>query len=143
MKVMSPQGMGLLRYCSVFYRLLGPTPRTRHYGVDYGAYMHDVARDIGAAPSLATWVWRCPRTAVAYALGQAYITFFRLEGPFRDDLAPAISRGELFRPVAARPWAANAAFVAIIVLFAAVNGFLWVLDALGWALGLTGRGDDR
>ena len=40
-------------------------------------------------------------------------------------------------------WAANAAFVAIIVLFAAVNGFLWVLDALGWALGLTGRGDDR
>jgi hypothetical protein len=48
----------------------------RVYGVDYGLYMHQLANDMGAAPDLMHWVTR-PRVLLAYALGQAYITFFR------------------------------------------------------------------
>ena len=44
--------------------------------VDYGAYMHDLARDIGAAPHLSRWLTH-PKVLIAYAFGQAYITFFR------------------------------------------------------------------
>ena len=90
--------------------------------------MHDLARDIGAAPSLFCWLWKSPRVAMAYALGQAYITFFRLEGPFATASAKSISERELFRPVADRKIAANALFVAIILLFGYINLLCWCLE---------------
>ena len=108
-------------------------PRTAAYACDYGAYMHDLARDLGAAPSLPRWCWRAPRVALAYALGQAYVTFFRLaDTPFRDPGAAAVAGGELFRPVADRAPAAQLVFAATTLLFGAVNLACWALDALAW-----------
>ena len=43
--------------------------------------MHQLAAEFGGAPSLTTLALRSPRVLVAYCLGQAYISFFRLEGP--------------------------------------------------------------
>jgi hypothetical protein len=56
--------------------LYGLLAKRRVYGVDYGLYMHQLANDIGAAPDLLNWLTR-PKVLLAYALGQAYITFFR------------------------------------------------------------------
>ncbi|GBG28516.1 Dimethylaniline monooxygenase N-oxide-forming 2 [Hondaea fermentalgiana] len=104
------------------YRLLGPNDRTGAYGVDYGSYMHDLARDIGAEPQIRDLAWRSPKTLVAWALGQAYITFFRLRGPFVQKDAIAISEGELLSPVLRRPLASNLLFVSLIGLFMCLNG---------------------
>ncbi|CAK8993082.1 Monooxygenase PC-14 (Penitrem biosynthesis cluster 1 protein PC-14) [Durusdinium trenchii] len=101
------------------YRLLGKNERTGAYGVDYGAYMHDLARDIGAAPTLRGFA--STRALVAWALGQAYVPFFRLQGPFADPDALRIAETELFDPVARRPWASNALFVFLIGLFSVFN----------------------
>lgn len=58
------------------YGLLG---KKLNYGVDYGNYMHQLGAEIGAAPSFSVLL-RSPRALIAYALGQAYVTFFRLTG---------------------------------------------------------------
>jgi dimethylaniline monooxygenase (N-oxide forming) len=113
----------------ISYELLGRNPRTCRYGVDYGAYMHDLARDINAAPDLLfTWWWKSPKTAIAYALGQSYVTFFRLEGPFKFDQAVDISENELYAPVVRRGLVGNCIFVVVIVIFGVINLLFWVLD---------------
>ena len=62
------------------------------YGVDYGNYMHQLAAEFGAAPSLWT-LRRSPRALIAYSLGQAYISFFRLQGPFQSEHAWKTAEG--------------------------------------------------
>jgi len=111
------------------YKLLG-LERTRAYGVDYGAYMHDLAREVGIAPSLGYWIFHNPRVAVAYAMGQSYITFFRLEGPFKDSKAVKISGNELLRPVLDRGLAGNLLFVLIIIFFGILNTAFWFVEHL-------------
>lgn len=61
---------------SQHYMLLG---RKLPYGVDYGTYMHVLAEDIGSAPRAfaPTWLALRPKVLIAWALGQAYPTFFR------------------------------------------------------------------
>ena len=67
------------------YGLLSSTSHKAHqYGVDHGAYVHQLARDIGAAPYLSWLIWH-PRAFTAYVHGQAFSSFFRLQGPFADD----------------------------------------------------------
>ena len=44
---------------------------------------------------------------VAYCLGQAYISFFRLQGPFADEHSWRVASTELFEPVVFRGLAAN------------------------------------
>ena len=87
------------------YGLLG---RKLAYGVDYGNYMHQLAAEIGAAPTLAD-LCRSPRALIAYALGQAYIPFFRLVGPFASDAAWRVAASELYAPVLQRGVIMNAA----------------------------------
>ena len=66
------------------YSLLSSTSHKAHqYGVDHGAYLHQLARDIGAAPELSWLAWY-PRAFMAYIIGQSYTTFFRLQGPFAE-----------------------------------------------------------
>jgi len=110
------------------YRLLSPSMRTGAYGVDYGAYMHDLARDIGAEPQIVDLLWRSPRSLIAWALGQAYITFFRLRGPFVQKDAVHISETELLNPVRRRPFSANLLFVSLIILFMGLNFVAFLLS---------------
>jgi len=109
------------------YRLLSPNARTGSYGVDYGAYMHDLARDIGAVPSVEHWIFKNWRVAVAYALGQAYTTFFRLEGPYVHPKAEQISETELYSPVVTRPLASNVIFLITIFIFTFVNMICYII----------------
>lgn len=65
------------------YHLVGNhCPRTSAYSCDYGLYMHDLARDIGAIPCVFKWLAKSWRVGLGYALGQAYIGYFRLDGPY-------------------------------------------------------------
>ena len=129
--VLRNHGKGMESNNIISYELLGKNPRTCRYGVDYGAYMHDLARDIHAAPDLLfKWWWKNPRIAIAYALGQSYVTFFRLEGPFQSDKAIAISENELYIPVLRRGFIGNSIFVFVIVIFGFVNLFFWIIEML-------------
>ena len=111
------------------YGLLG---KKLTYGVDYGNYMHQVAAEIDAAPTLTTLL-ASPRALIAYAFGQAYISFFRLQGPFRSAHAWRTAETELFEPVLSRGVAANAIFVATMLLFAWMN---LIAHAVEWTLWL-------
>ena len=68
--------------------------------LDSGAYMHCLARDIGAAPSV-TWLAKHAgwKALVAYTMGQAFTPFFRMVGPFSDDHSMHVSSTELFETV--------------------------------------------
>ena len=116
------------------YRLLGygtSANRTSEYAVDYGAYCHELAREIGSAPDLFRLTWQSPKAAIAYALGQSYVTFFRIQGPFSmGKEAIRISAGELFDPVWRRPLLSNLVFVAVIILFAIINVAALVVDLI-------------
>ena len=72
---------------STSYGLLG---KKLTYGVDYGNYMHQLAAEIGAAPTVSDLLYR-PKALIAYSLGQAYISFFRLVGPFASKAAWEVS----------------------------------------------------
>ena len=66
------------------------------YGVDYGNYMHRVAEDIGAAPTLSNLLLLTMRpsspynhhsplkTLFTYTMGQSHIPLFRLMGPYES-----------------------------------------------------------
>ena len=114
------------------YGLLG---KKLTYGVDYGNYMHQLAAEIGAAPSLRTLWRRSPRALASYCLGQAYISFFRLEGPFASESAGwAVAEGELYEPVADRGLLSNAVFVLTMVVFGAMSVVAWALERASRAL---------
>ena len=90
------------------------------------------AAEIDAAPTLTTLL-ASPRALIAYAFGQAYISFFRLQGPFRSAHAWRTAETELFEPVLSRGVAANAIFVATMLLFAWMN---LIAHAVEWTLWL-------
>ena len=116
--------------CSVdpTYHLMGENKRTGSYAVDFGAYMNDLAREIGAMPDLLQWLWKSPTVAVGYALGQSYSTYFRLQGPFMHKDCQVIAETELWEPVRSRPLVTNVLFLSIICLFGVVNSVCWVLE---------------
>lgn len=106
------------------YGLLG---KKLTYGVDYGNYMHQLAAEIGAAPSLSA-IARSPRVLIAYCFGQAYISFFRLQGPFSTGQAWDVARSELYQPIVQRGFATNLIFVVVMVVFGSLSLALWALE---------------
>ena len=54
-------------------------------------------------------------------LSQAYVTFFRLRGPFIHPNAVKVSETELLQQVRRRPVLVNLAFAVVILLFMVVN----------------------
>ena len=80
------------------------------YGVDYGSYMHRVAEDIGAAPSLMTLAESKEplKMIFTYCLGQSHVPLFRLQGPYESTVCWGVCSGELFRACVKRGWAENA-----------------------------------
>ena len=132
------QGEVSLPLRSPSYRLLGTgSAKVATYGVDHGAYMHQLAEDIGAAPSLGFLAKVGGAKAfVGYTMGQAFTPWFRLVGPFASAEQMEVARPELFETVVRRGWLSNLMFFAIVVVFGALNGACWVVDLLCCAAGL-------
>ena len=107
------------------YGLLG---KKLLYGVDYGNYMHQLAAEIGAAPSVFALAKR-PRVLIAYCIGQAYVVFFRLQGPYASPKAWDIAANELFQPVIRRGFFANATLIGTMALFGCINLWLFAIES--------------
>eukprot|EP00939_MAST-03C_sp_MAST-3C-sp1_P001414 g1414.t1 len=123
------------------YALLGDCHKTRTYGADYGLYMERLAADIGASPNMLQLFCRSPKAAVAYALGQCFVPFYRIMGP----CAPCRAREqdelmltcdvELWGAFKRRGWKGNLMFLYITVQFAFVNLACLLVDIALQAIG--------
>ena len=90
-----------------------------------------MSTEIGAAPTI-TDLLLTPKALIAYSLGQAYVSFFRLVGPFASKKAGwDVAEGELFEPVVSRGLWANAIFLVTMALFAYLNLLCCVVEAVG------------
>ncbi len=98
------------------------------YGVDYGNYMHQLAAEIGAAPTVTMLLRRSPKAFLAWALGQAYIPFFRLRGPFASEDCWRLAETELLSPVLRRGSLANLMLVLVVLLFGYVSLLCYALE---------------
>ncbi|KAH8093566.1 N,N-dimethylaniline monooxygenase [Aureococcus anophagefferens] len=99
------------------------TDRRLDYGVDYGLYMFALAKEMGAAPSLAKWLLAGrPDVVVAAAFGQAHAPLFRLDGPFARRDAADVCGGELLEPIRMRG-ILNVVFLGNVLFFGVVNAF--------------------
>ena len=88
------------------YMVLG---RKYPYGVDYGNYMHRLAEDFGAAPTLRRLAGsKSPMRALfTYCIGQSMISLFRLQGPYESEACFEVVVGELWRVCIKRGCAEN------------------------------------
>lgn len=88
------------------YMVLGHKYR---YGVDYGNYMHRVAEDINAAPTLSVLARSSkPFTALyVYCQGQSHIPIFRLQGPFASKQCWQVTTEELWQVCVKRGFLEN------------------------------------
>ena len=83
------------------------------YGVDYGNYMHRVAEDFNAAPTLSTLAFHkenridAMKALFVYCLGQSHIPLFRLQGPFASSKCWNIVETELWEVCINRGWFEN------------------------------------
>lgn len=105
------------------------------YGVDYGNYMHRVAEEIGAAPSLSFLANSAnPYKALyTYCQGQSYIGLFRLQGPYASKQCWKIFTEELYEVCLDRGWMENFGLASITVLSIGMNMFACILECL-WCL---------
>lgn len=120
------------------YRLLSTkSEKTTSYGVDHGAYMHQLGRDFGGAPSLGELIRRGEiRACIAYSLGQSFTPFFQICGPYANDCAMEVARNELFETVSKRGLGANIMFTTIAAIFGVVNFGCELIDLLLSAAGV-------
>lgn len=121
------------------YMLLG---KKYQYGVDYGNYMHRVAEEIGAAPSLGSLFRHGGlRALYAYCQGQAHVPIFRLVGPYRSEACWDIVRGELFDVCIDRGFLENAGLAFMNWSFLGINLTAYVAEFIYcYSIGLiTGR----
>jgi dimethylaniline monooxygenase (N-oxide forming) len=105
------------------------------YGVDYGNYMHRVAEDIGAAPTLSTLARSNEplKTLFTYCIGQSMVPLFRLEGPYASKLCWEVVAGELWRVCMRRGWAENVGLVYMTYLSLLMNMTACALECV-WCL---------
>ena len=99
------------------------------YGVDYGNYMHRLAEEIGAAPSLMTMMRRSYKVCFSYCMGQAMIPFFKLQGPFACEKAWAVCEEEMWHTIVRRGMVENVGLVIMVSGFGVINGAAWLADA--------------
>jgi len=114
------------------YMVLG---RKYQYGVDYGNYMHRLAEDMGAAPTLGCLL-KSPKPLVAlytYCQGQAHIPLFRLVGPYASDECMATTTGELWDVCCRRGGLENFGLASVTWVSLWMNMGACVLEAM-WGL---------
>lgn len=118
------------------YLLLG---RKYRYGVDYGNYMHRVAEDIDAAPTLVNLAQssRPVQALYTYCMGQAHVPLFRLRGPYKSQVCWDVLFDELWPACVNRGLAENLGLLFMTILSLWMNVAACGLECL-WALA-TGR----
>jgi dimethylaniline monooxygenase (N-oxide forming) len=85
------------------YHLLAKGTSRIQYGVDHSAYMSTLAKDFGGAPGLwELYVAHGLKVLLVYCFGASFVTFYRLVGPFKSDIAPEITKGELAETIMRR-----------------------------------------
>jgi len=105
------------------------TKRTGEYGCDYGHYMHTVARDISAAPTLSpSFLIHHPKAFAAYCLGQAFVGFFRLQGPAASSKCMEIAETELWESILRRGIVTNFVLLIVSIVFGWVNFITFIVD---------------
>ncbi|KAK4058226.1 hypothetical protein OIO90_000965 [Microbotryomycetes sp. JL221] len=118
------------------YHLLAPTTARIQYGVDHGAYVSTLARDMGAAPSL----WTLYRqfglhVLLSYCFGASFVPFFRLTGPFAEPVQMSeICKQEIWSTITRRGIIGNLTMGLIPMLFYAVVNLLALLMEQCWKL---------
>ncbi|KAK4054707.1 hypothetical protein OIV83_000631 [Microbotryomycetes sp. JL201] len=115
------------------YHLLAAKTARIQYGVDHGAYISQLARDMGAAPSL----WQLYRqyglhVLLCYCFGASFVPFYRLTGPFAEpDEMAHIVKTELWSTIKRRGLVGNLTMGLIPMLFyAIINGIAFGLEAV-------------
>ncbi len=106
------------------------------YGVDYGNYMHRVAEDIGAAPTISCLAKKSSKPFKAlftYCMGQSHIPLFRLQGPFECRKCWDVVEGELWDVCVKRGPAENFGLVAVCLVSLWMNLAACVLEMI-WCL---------
>lgn len=105
------------------------------YGVDYGNYMHRIAEDIGAAPTLSCLARseHPLRALFTYCVGQSHVPLFRLRGPFPSEICWDTTTGELWRVCVDRGLAENFGLVSISFLSFWMNVAACLLE-IAWCL---------
>lgn len=85
------------------YSLLSAPNARIQYGVDYSAYVSQLARDQGSDPGLLE-LWRDygAKVTLCYALGAAFTVFYRLEGPWKDPKVKETVETELWDTIVRR-----------------------------------------
>ena len=115
------------------YMLLGSKYQ---YGVDYGNYLHRVAEDFGAAPTLSHLVSHTPypfRALFTYCMGQSHIPLFRLCGPFESQVCWSIVTDELWDVCLRRGFGENFGLIVICFVSFCMNITACILELL-WCL---------
>lgn len=85
------------------YHLLAKESSRIQYGVDHSAYMSTLAKDFGGAPGLRElYAAHGLKVLLVYCFGASFVTFYRLVGPFKSDVAPSITKTELAETILRR-----------------------------------------
>ena len=85
------------------YHLLSKESSRIKYGVDHSAYMSTLAKDFGGAPGLRElYMAHGLKVLLVYCFGASFVTFYRLVGPFKSDVAPEITKTELAETILRR-----------------------------------------
>lgn len=105
------------------------------YGVDYGNYMHRIAEDIGAAPTLSCLARSrySLKALFVYCFGQSHVPLFRLQGPFSSKLCWDVTTDELWQVCVNRGLAENVGLVSISCLSLWMNLAACLLEIV-WCL---------
>jgi len=114
------------------YRLL-QSPKARiQYGVDFGAYMSTLARDIGGSPAIFNLLkTHGIKTTVSYCFGAAFVPYYRLCGPFADPNASCIAKGELWEAITRRGFLGNIIFGLIpMITYGIINLCAWAISSV-------------
>lgn len=115
------------------YHLLAKKTSRIQYGVDHSAYMSTLAKDFGGAPGLfELWKVHGWKVLFTYAFGASFVTFYRLLGPFKSDVAPDIAKTELAETITRRGVLGNIFFGVIpMIFYGFINSVALALEILG------------
>jgi dimethylaniline monooxygenase (N-oxide forming) len=85
------------------YHLLAKETSRIQYGVDQSAYMSTMAKDFGGAPGLRElYMAHGLKVLLVCCFGASFVTFYRLVGSFKIDVARHITETELAETILRR-----------------------------------------
>ncbi|CAI9637033.1 unnamed protein product [Alternaria burnsii] len=115
------------------YHLLSKESSRIKYGVDHSAYMSTLAKDFGGAPGLRElYTAHGLKVLLVYCFGASFVTFYRLVGPFKSDVAPEITKTELAETILRRGILGNLFFGVIpMIFYGLINSTALMLEMVG------------